>query len=86
MRSYEAQIKDYKHYEDARRDFESFCTRAGLDFTSDDAAGGITSNFHIQITKLNIEHENNETNFYRTVNNSSNLNSGAEICRPLAKW
>ena len=86
MRTFESQSNEYKHYHEAREAFNNFCSRAGLEATTDDAAGGIEYKFHIQITKLNIEHENNETNFYHSFDNDNNRNSGAEIYRYLAKW
>ena len=86
MRTFEAQEKDYKDYLPARRDFESFCTRAGLQFGCDDAAGGIQSKFHIHIQKINIEHEGIEINFGGGVNNDRSRSAGTGFYSPLAKW
>ena len=82
MRTFEAQVQDYKHYHEAREAFNNFCNRAGLTPGIDDAAGGIEYKFHIHIQKIE-GHENLETNIsgiafgnggsHRTDNNNSGL-------------
>ena len=83
MRTFEAQVQDYKHYHEAREAFNNFCVRAGLEPTTDDAAGGLQFKFHIHIQKLEQSHENLDTNIsgiafgnggsHRTDNNNSGL-------------
>lgn len=86
MRTYEAQSKDYTDYHEAREAFNNFCARAGLDPTTDDAAGGLEYKFHIHIQKIE-KHENIEANICGlSFGYGSHNGAGSEIRRTFAKW